>query len=139
MNDKYKNINNLTQKKRKNTKKNEKVKKVKNPKKSVKVKVDGKRSSNGNSLTYQDNIKLLKYYYPRSKKVYTKKKLEKKINSLLIKKFCGCIKSMASKNNENNDENKYIRICTNSIFTRKNIKRGNFKCRNKPFLVLRHV
>jgi hypothetical protein len=74
------------------------------------------------NLTKGDYIKILNFYkvpIPESSK-----KLKLEAEKLLAEKLCRCIKSVDPKN-----EPKSIGICTRTIFNKKGLKRGSFKCK----------
>ncbi len=74
------------------------------------------------SLTKTDYLKILQYYdisIPK-KLVHIKSKAE----SVLANKLCRCIKKVSPAN-----EARGIGICTRSIFNKKGLVRGSFKCR----------
>ena len=75
-------------------------------------------------LTNEDFIKILNYY----KKAIPKSKVEikRKAEDILTQKLCSCIKKVGPKT----QENRSIRICTNSVVNKKGLTRGNFKCKN---------
>ena len=54
------------------------------------------------------------------------KTLKKKAEKILAAKLCKCIKKVGLKN-----EKRSIAICTQSIFTRKGLRRGRFTCRKR--------
>jgi hypothetical protein len=71
-----------------------------------------------------DYIQILNYYkesIPR-----TTLSLQKKAEKILSLKLCRCIKKIDSKKK---NEAKSIGICTKTIFNRKGLTRGNFKCK----------
>lgn len=74
-------------------------------------------------LTKKDYKKILEYY--KEPIPNTVCKMKKRANDLLSLKLCQCIKKVSPTN-----EAKAIGICTKTIFTRKNLKRGNFQCKN---------
>jgi len=72
-------------------------------------------------LKNKDYINILKFYkmnIPKSKRL-----LKKQAENILSEKLCRCIKKVG--------EPKSLAICTESIFKRKNLKRGRFSCRGK--------
>jgi len=76
-----------------------------------------------------DYIQILKYYnlpIPKSRQL-VKEEGEK----ILALKLCKCIKKVdASANNEP----RAIGICTKTIFNRKGLTRGKFKCKGKRYV-----
>jgi hypothetical protein len=78
-------------------------------------------------ITKSDYIKILKYYNLNipSKTEDIKKTAEK----ILAEKLCKCIKKVTPLN-----EAKSIGICTKTIFNRKGLTRGNFKCTGKKYV-----
>ena len=80
-------------------------------------------------LTINDYIIILKHYgLPVSKR--SVKILKKRVNKLLIGKLCRCIKAVKK------NERKSIAICTKSIFTNRNLKRGRFTCKKRASITL---
>jgi len=77
-----------------------------------------------NKITHKDYVKILSYYKMRLPK--KNKTLKLKAEKLLATKLCKCIKKVGLKN-----EQRSIAICTNSIFTRKGLRRGNFTCKKR--------
>jgi len=77
-----------------------------------------------NKITYGDYKKILSYYKMRLPK--KNKTLKKKAETILANKLCKCIKKVGLKN-----EKRSIAICTNSIFTRKGLRRGKFTCKKR--------
>lgn len=75
------------------------------------------------SLNKQDYIKILNYYDINIPKSYIK--IKKIAETVLANKLCRCIKKVSSVK----DETKGIGICTRSIFNKKGLKRGTFKCK----------
>ena len=78
-------------------------------------------------LSLDDHKNILKYYdepIPSSHK-----EIRRNAEVLMASKLCGCIKKVGGKNNQS--EGRAIGICTRTIFNRKNIKRGTFKCRKR--------
>ncbi len=56
--------------------------------------------------------------------------LKRLAESIMAKKLCGCIKKVG-KGTDGKAEGRAIGICTKSIFTRKQLSRGKFKCRKR--------
>ena len=78
-------------------------------------------------LSLDDYRNILKNYdepIPKSNK-----ELRRSAELLMASKLCGCIKKIEKKKNET--EARAIGICTHTIFNRKGIKRGSFKCRKR--------
>jgi hypothetical protein len=78
-------------------------------------------------LSLDDYKNILKYYdeeIPRSHA-----KLKRDAETLMAKKLCGCIKKVGKEKDQT--EGRAIGICTKTIFNRKNIKRGTFKCKKR--------
>lgn len=76
-----------------------------------------------------DYIQILKYYnlpIPKSKRL-----IQEEGEKILSLKLCNCIKKVdaTAKN-----EPKAIGICTKSIFNRKGLTRGKFKCKGKRYV-----
>jgi hypothetical protein len=78
-------------------------------------------------LTNNDYIKILEYYKKRIPK--SKRLLKMEAEKILGNKLCRCIKKLDPTN-----EAKSIGICTKTIFNRKGLSRGEFKCKGKPTL-----
>jgi hypothetical protein len=74
-------------------------------------------------MTKADYKKILDYYGESIPKTITQ--MKKKSNEILSSKLCRCIKKVSPTN-----EAKAIGVCTRTIFTRKNLRRGSFKCKN---------
>lgn len=74
-------------------------------------------------MTRSDYKKILDYYRKPVPKTITQ--MKKKANEILSYKLCRCIKKVSPTN-----EAKAIGVCTRTIFTRKNLTRGSFKCKN---------
>ena len=75
-------------------------------------------------LNNQDYVQILDFYQvPVPKK---KNMLKKKAEKILADKLCKCIKKVKLK-----DEAKSVGVCTRSIFNKKGITRGTFKCMKK--------
>jgi hypothetical protein len=76
-----------------------------------------------------DYIQILKYYnlpIPKSRQ-----SLEKEGEKILALKLCRCIKKVdtSAKN-----EARAIGICTKTVFNRKGLTRGNFKCKGRRYV-----
>jgi len=76
-----------------------------------------------------DYIQILNYYnlpIPKSKKL-----IQAEAEKILSLKLCKCIKKVdaTAKN-----EPKAIGICTKTIFNRKGLTRGKFKCKEKRYV-----
>lgn len=83
-------------------------------------------------ITNNDYIKILEYYkksIPKSKRL-----LKIEAEKILASKLCRCIKKLDPTN-----EAKSIGICTKTIFNRKGLSRGSFKCKGKPTLKLKKL
>jgi len=75
-------------------------------------------------LTNEDFIKILNYYKKDIPK--SKGEIKRKAEDILTQKLCSCIKKVGPKT----QENRSIRICTNSVVNKKGLTRGKFKCKN---------
>lgn len=75
------------------------------------------------SLTKKDYVKILEYYDDPIPNSY--KQLKKRAETILANKLCRCIKKVSSPK----DEERGIGICTRSIFNKKGLTRGTFKCK----------
>jgi L-amino acid N-acyltransferase YncA len=79
-------------------------------------------------LNNNDYKQILEYYnqpIPKSSKL-----LKKNAENLLSEKLCKCIKKIEPKN-----ESRSIGICTKSIFKKKGLTRGKFKCKGKSKVI----
>ena len=79
--------------------------------------------NNMRELTDEEYKNVLEYYkmpIPKSKRI-----LKNTTEKTLAKKLCRCIKKI---NTKFNPEPRAIGICTKSIFNRKGLTRGTFKC-----------
>ena len=85
-------------------------------------------------LKKEDYIKILQYYKKPITKNITLKNLKLKAEKILAKRLCKCIKKVQSRSNFKN-EAKAIGICTDSIFSKKGLKRHNFTCKKGAKLV----
>ena len=101
------------------------MRKTPNNKLSIK-KVTG-NNVNGNTLTKQDYIKILSFYKKEIPSSFKLLKME--AENILSDKLCKCIKKVDSSN-----ESKSIAICSDSIFKKKGLVRGTFKCGRKRTL-----
>ena len=74
-------------------------------------------------LTSNDYLKILDYYNIDSRGM---KKIRRQsvAKDILASKLCRCIKKIATTN-----ESRAISICKNSIFTKKRLSVGRFKCK----------
>ena len=75
-------------------------------------------------LTNGDYIKILNYY--KIEIPGTKQQIKEEATKILGEKLCRCIKKADPVN-----EARSIGICTKSIFLRKGLTRGKFKCKGK--------
>ena len=75
-------------------------------------------------LTYSDYRNILKHYGISIPK--TRKQMRMKAEKTMANKMCRCVKRIQSRN-----ESKAIRICTHSLFRRRGLKRGTFRCKPK--------
>lgn len=76
-------------------------------------------------LTSADYKKILEYYnqtIPKSKRL-----LKSAGEKFLADKLCSCIKSVSPFGNES----RAIGVCTKTVLNKRNIKRGNFTCKEK--------
>lgn len=78
-------------------------------------------------LSLDDHKNILKYY--NEPIPISHKEIRRNAEMLMSSKLCGCIKKVGRKNEQS--EGRAIGICTQTIFNRKNIKRGSFKCRKR--------
>jgi hypothetical protein len=79
------------------------------------------------SLSNKDYISILHYYNLPIPKQHDDIKIQ--AEKILAKKLCSCIKKVGA------PEAKSIGICTRTIFNRKGLKRGTFKCKRKRRVV----
>lgn len=78
-------------------------------------------------LSLDDYRNILKYYdntIPRSHA-----ELKRAAETLMANKLCGCIKKVGKTPSQT--EGRAIGICTKTIFNKKGIKRGSFKCKKR--------
>ena len=75
-------------------------------------------------ISNNDLKHILQYYNIPIPKSTTKLKMMGE--EILAEKLCRCIKKIPG-----GDEKKAIGICTRSIFNKKGLKRGTFKCKRK--------
>ena len=80
-------------------------------------------------LTSNDYLKILDYYNIDSRGM---KKIRRQsvAKDILASKLCRCIKKIATTN-----ETRAISICKNSIFTKKRLSVGRFKCKKGAALI----
>jgi len=81
------------------------------------------------NMNNNDYIQILNYYnvlIPKSKKL-----IKEEGEKILALKLCKCIKKV---NTKDNNEPRAIGICTKTIFNRKGLTRGKFKCKGKRFV-----
>jgi hypothetical protein len=79
------------------------------------------------TLTKEDYIKILTFYKKEIPSSFSEIKRESE--QILANKLCKCIKKLDPIN-----EARSIGICSKSIFNRKGLSRGTFKCRGKRFV-----
>jgi len=75
-------------------------------------------------LTTNEYKEILKFYevpLPKSSRL-----IKNAAEKILAEKLCRCIKKLDMK-----EEGRAIGICTKTIFNRKGLTRGNFKCKDK--------
>ena len=77
-------------------------------------------------LSTDDYRNILKYYSEPIPKNH--KDLKRLAETIMAKKLCRCIKKVGK---DDQAEGRAIGICTKTIFNRKNIKRGTFKCKKR--------
>lgn len=82
------------------------------------------------ALTNGDYIKILNYY--KLEIPGSKEQIKDEATKILGEKLCRCIKKLDPAN-----EARSIGICTKSIFGRKGLTRGKFKCKGKRQLTFR--
>jgi hypothetical protein len=75
-------------------------------------------------LNRNDYKQILEYYDMKIPRTYRLIKIA--AEKILSKKLCRCIKKVDTQN-----EGRSIGICTKSIFNRKGLTRGKFKCKDK--------
>jgi hypothetical protein len=75
-------------------------------------------------LNINDYKQILDYYKIEIPK--TKRLIENAAGKILAQKLCRCIKKVDVEN-----EGRSIGICTKTIFNRKGLTRGKFKCKGK--------
>ena len=80
-------------------------------------------------ITNKEYIKILEFYkipVPGKKNL-----IQKEAENILSEKLCRCIKQIDVA------EPRSIGICTKSIFNKKGLTRGKFKCKKKRFVTFR--
>ena len=80
-------------------------------------------------LTSNDYLKILDYYNIDSLGM-KKRHIQAAAKDILASKLCRCIKKIATTN-----ETRAISICKNSIFTKKRLTVGRFKCKKGAALI----
>lgn len=80
-------------------------------------------------LTSNDYLKILDYYNIDSRGM-KKRRRQAAAKDILASKLCRCIKKIATTN-----ESLAISICKNSIFTKKGLTVGRFKCKKTPSFI----
>ena len=90
-----------------------------------------KKSTKKIRLTVTDYKKILTFYKLSIPKTY--KKIKKKAEKIISKKFCSCIKKVQEKFKK---EGIAIGICTKSVVNGKGYKRGKFTCKKKRTIKL---
>ena len=103
----------------------------KEKKKGGRKKKTRKKSTKKIRLTVTDYKKILTFYKLSIPKTY--KKIKKKAEKIISKKFCSCIKKVQEKFKK---EGIAIGICTKSVVNGKGYKRGTFKCKKKRTIKL---
>jgi len=80
-------------------------------------------------ITNNEYIKILEFYklpIPNSKKL-----IQQEAEKILSEKLCKCIKKTGF------EEPRSIGICTKTIFNKRGLTRGKFKCKSKRFVTFR--
>ena len=90
-----------------------------------------KKSTKKIRLTVTDYKKILTFYKLSIPKTY--KKIKKKAEKIISKKFCSCIKKVQEKFKK---EGIAIGICTKSVVNGKGYKRGKFTCKKRRTIKL---
>jgi hypothetical protein len=80
-------------------------------------------------LTINDYLKILDYYNIDSRGMKNKR-IHAVAKDILANKLCRCIKKIAT-----TTETRAIAICKNSIFTKKRLTVGRFKCKKRASLI----
>jgi len=78
-------------------------------------------------LTKQDYLAILKYYNIEILENTKLKEIRERAENILTTILCKCIK----KESKNNNEEHYIDTCKKHILNNKDVKKGNFTCKNK--------
>ena len=78
-------------------------------------------------LSLDDYRNILKYYDETIPRSHTE--LKRRAETLMAKKLCRCIKKV--RKTPIQTEGRAIGICTKTIFNKKGIKRGSFKCKKR--------
>jgi hypothetical protein len=82
-------------------------------------------------MNQSDYTKILKFYNIPLPKIKSKRK--KMAEDILATKLCRCIKKVSKKTQKKKTkEQDAIRICRNSVLSRKKIKNHSFTCKIKP-------
>jgi len=81
-----------------------------------------------NRIDYENILSYYKVPMPKSSRI-----LQKKAEKLLATKLCKCIKKINKKTSMKN-EGRAIGICTKTIFNRKGLTRGKFKCKDNLYV-----
>lgn len=111
-------------------------------------------------LKHNDYIKILNYYDIHVSPKDSSKTIKNKAENILSEKLCKCIKKIKkddrggngngdsdgdggedreyNENTASESESKAVAICSNSIFQKKGIERGNFICKKHPKLLNLH-
>jgi hypothetical protein len=84
-------------------------------------------SSSSFKITKSEYIKILKYYNLNIPSNI--EDIKKTAEKILSEKLCKCIKKVSPLN-----EAKSIGVCTKTIFNRKGLTRGKFKCKDKKYV-----
>ena len=82
-----------------------------------------------NKLNNKDYLAILKYYSIDTKGMKNNE-CQKSAKDVLANKLCRCIKKIYT-----DDESQAISICKNSIFTKKGLTVGRFKCKKTPSFI----
>ncbi len=80
----------------------------------------------------KSDYKTILSYYKVSFKRKSDRWIKQKAENILASKMCRCIKKV--KKTSNVTEKAAIAICKNSIFTKRNIRSGQFSCKKKYIL-----
>ena len=83
-------------------------------------------------ITNEDFINILEFYKMEIPKSHNL--LKQKATTILANKLCRCIKKLNT-----TYKSKSVGICTKSIFNKKGLKRGTFRCNKQKTVTFRKI